>query len=282
MFLHGGGRGYTAWSDFGPVAPMFAPDRRCHFVDLFAVQLGEQPRRPAESCQQVVLQYCRSEKCYIAGPMWDFHAAKMVSLLDMLDIERADFICHSWGGTIALNLAAKYPHRARALVVTGSMPVFCGPLPPQPENGPRGRNARDAYHGGDGPSWTKMRDRVARLEWHDVDATPDATVTMRYEQSLDPEEMALTAASDNPRGDRQSLTAELGRIQAPVLFAWGMHDAFLTPDYPLMLARMIPRGQLYIVDRTSQHQQEERPHDYYKVVTGFLNQITRLGDSGQS
>jgi len=48
---------------------------------------------------------------------------------------------------------------------------------------------------------------------------------MRYEQSL---EQALAAASDNPRGDWQDLSAELGRIAAPALVAWGMNDAFLT------------------------------------------------------
>ncbi|MEU8801296.1 alpha/beta hydrolase [Spirillospora sp. NPDC048819] len=252
VFLHGGGPGCTAWSDFGPVAPLFARDRRCLLVDI--------------------LQYGRSEKCVIEGPMWDFHAAKTVALLDALDIERADFICNSWGGTIALNLAAKYPDRVRSLVVTGSMPVFYGPLAPLPEGGRRGRNARDAYYGGDGPSLEKMRALIARLEWFDPEALPDETVTMRYLQSLDPAEMELAARSDSPRGDWQDLTSELGRIQAPVLFCWGMQDAFLTPDYPLMLARMIPRGQLYVMDHASHHLQEERPHDYHAVVSGFLDQ----------
>ncbi|WP_245599360.1 alpha/beta fold hydrolase [Embleya scabrispora] len=252
VFLHGGGPGCTGWSDFGPVAPLFARDRRCHLVDI--------------------LQYGRSEKCRITGPMWDFHAAKTVALLDALHIERADFVCNSWGGTIALNLAAKYPDRVRSLVVTGSMPVFHGPLAPLPEGGRRGRNARDAYYGGTGPSWTKMRELLARLEWYDADAIPDENVTMRYDQSLDPEEMSLAASSDNPRGEWQDLTTELGRIAAPVLFAWGMHDAFLTPDYPLMLARMVPRGHLYVMDRASHHLQEERPHDFYSLVTGFLDQ----------
>jgi pimeloyl-ACP methyl ester carboxylesterase len=107
---------------------------------------------------------------------------------------------------------------------------------------------------------------------YDAGAIPDETVTMRYEQSLDPEEMALAAASDNPPGDWQDLTAELGKITAPVLFAWGTYDAFLTPDYPLMLARMIPCGHLYVMDQASHHLQEERPDDYYFVVTGLLNQ----------
>ncbi|MGY0055289.1 alpha/beta fold hydrolase [Streptomyces sp. LZ34] len=252
IFLHGGGPGCTGWSDFGQVAPLFAADRHCYLVDI--------------------LQYGKSAKPVIEGPMWDYHAAKTVALLDTLGIERADFVCNSWGGTIALNLAAKYPERVRSLVITGSMPVFYGPLAPLPEGGRRGRNARDVYYGGTGPSWQKMRELIARLEWYDPDAVPDATVTLRHEQSLDPEETALAGASDNPRGDWQDLTAELGAIQAPTLFVWGMHDAFLTPDYPLMLARMIPKGNLHVMDHVSHHPQEERPHHYYSAVTGFLNQ----------
>lgn len=252
IFLHGGGPGCTAWSDFGPVAPLFASDRRAILVDL--------------------LQYGRSDKCTIAGPMWDFHAAKMVALLDELGIERADFVCNSWGGTIALNLAAKYPERVRSLVITGSMPVFYGPLAPLPEDGRRGRNARDLYYGGTGPTLEKLRTLITSLEWFDGSKLPAETLQMRYEQSLDPEEMALAASADSPRGDWQDLTAELGQILAPTLFAWGMHDAFLTPDYPLMLARMIPHGHLYIMDKASHHLQEERPYDYYSVVSGFLDQ----------
>ncbi|MGG7100984.1 alpha/beta fold hydrolase [Rhodococcus sp. 24CO] len=252
IFLHGGGPGCTAWSDFGPVAPLFASDRRAILVDL--------------------LQYGRSDKCTITGPMWDFHAAKMVALLDELGIERADFVCNSWGGTIALNLAAKYPERVRSLVITGSMPVFYGPLAPLPEDGRRGRNARDVYYGGTGPTLEKLRTLITSLEWFDGSKLPAETLRMRYEQSLDPEEMALAASADSPRGDWQDLTAELGQIQAPTLFAWGMHDAFLTPDYPLMLARMIPHGHLYIMDQASHHLQEERPYDYYSVVSGFLDQ----------
>jgi 2-hydroxy-6-oxonona-2,4-dienedioate hydrolase len=252
IFLHGGGPGCSAWTDFGPVAPLFARDRRCLLVDL--------------------LQYGKSGKPVIKGSMWDYHAAKLVAFMDALGIDRADFVCNSWGGTMALNLAAKYPSRARSLVVTGSMPVFYGPLAPLPEDGRRGRAARTRYYGGTGPSPEKMRDLMASLEWHDASLIPDSTVALRHAQSLDPEEMALAAMSDNPRGDWQDLTAQLPLIEAPVLFAWGMYDAFLTPDYPLMLARMVPHGNLYIMDKTSHHLQEERPHDYYTVVSGFLDQ----------
>ncbi|MBB5782920.1 alpha/beta fold hydrolase [Nonomuraea jabiensis] len=255
IFLHGGGPGCTGWSDFGPVAPLFAAERRCLIVDI--------------------LQYGKSEKCVITGPMWDFHAARTVALMDTLGVERADFVCNSWGGTIALCLAARHPDRVRSLVITGSMPVFYGPLAPLPEGGRRGRNARDVYYGGEGPTREKMRDLITRLEWYDGDRLPESTLDLRYEQSLDPGERALAAMSDSPRGEWQDLTAELAEIQAPALFMWGMQDAFLTPDYPLMLARMVPRGNLYVMDHAGHHLQEERPAAYHAVVTGFLKGIGR-------
>ncbi|QLQ09293.1 MAG: alpha/beta hydrolase [Nocardioidaceae bacterium] len=253
IFLHGGGPGCTAWSDFGPVAPYFAADRHLYLPDI--------------------LQYGKSEKVRISGPMWDFHAAKTVALMDVWGVQCADFICNSWGGTIALNLAAKYPDRVRSLVITGSMPVFYGPLAPLPEGGRRGRNARDVYYGGDGPTSEKMRELIAGLEWYDAERLPQETVDMRYQQSLDPGERELAAMSDSPRGDWQDLTAELGQVEAPALFMWGREDDFLTPDYPLMLSRMVKNGNLHVMDHVSHHLQEERPGAYHAVVDGFLRSV---------
>src|SRR3546814_936997 len=61
FLLHGGGPGCTAWSDFGVVARMFARNRRCIMPDL--------------------LQYGRSDKQVIQGPMWNYHARMMVGLM---------------------------------------------------------------------------------------------------------------------------------------------------------------------------------------------------------
>jgi 2-hydroxy-6-oxonona-2,4-dienedioate hydrolase len=219
-----------------------------------------------------LLQYGRSDKRTIEGPMWTFHAKSIVGLLNVLGLSKADFVCNSWGGTIALCLAAQYPSRIRSLVVTGSMPVFYGPLAPLPEGGRRGRNARDVYYGGEGPTLEKMRALMARLEWSDPALIPETTVRMRYEQSLDKDEVALAGRTDTPRGEWQDLTDELAAIQCPTLFCWGHQDAFLQPDYPLMLTRMVQRGQLHILDHASHHLQEERPEHYYEIVESFLRQ----------
>jgi pimeloyl-ACP methyl ester carboxylesterase len=250
VLLHGGGPGCTGWSDFGPTVPHLAPRRRCIVPDL--------------------LQYGSSDKPDIAEGVWDFHARNLLALFDALDLDAPDVVCNSWGGTAAIRLASLHPDRVGSLVVTGSMPVLYGPLAPLPERSRRGRNARDAYYGGEGPTWEKMRDLITRLEWYDPDRVPDETVTMRYEQSLDAGERRL-GESDEHRGTFQDLTQDLLGLQVPVLFLWGMHDAFLTPDYPLMLARMAPRGSLFVMDRASHHLQEERPTEYSAVVNGWLD-----------
>ena len=252
VFLHGGGPGCSAWTDFGPVAPLVAADHSVHLVDL--------------------VQYGKSSKTTIVGPRWSWLAASMVALFEALDLDRVDLVCNSWGGTIAIALAAEYPARVRAMVVTGSMPVFYGPLAPLPEGSRRGRNARDAYFGGEGPTLDKMRRLMADLEWYDEAAIPEQTVRLRYEQSLDRDEIALAAHSDDLRGEWQDLEGHLKTISCPTLFCWGMFDAFLTPDYPLMLTRMVPHGQLFVMDRASHHLQEERPWDYYVMVDAFLRQ----------
>jgi pimeloyl-ACP methyl ester carboxylesterase len=249
LFLHGGGPGSSGWTDFGAVAQLFARDRRCVIVDL--------------------LQYGQSTKTPVSGPMWSFHAGKLRDLLDALGFERADLVCNSWGGSMALCLAARHPERVRSVSVTGCVPVLDAPSE-LVVGMRRGRAGRDAYYGGEGPTSEKMRELMRELEWFDEALIPDSTVELRHRQSLNKEEMARAAHSDAERGDPEDLTEALGGIECPVLFAWGLHDPFVGPEYALMLARLVQRGQVHVFDRASHHPQEERPADYHRVVSAFL------------
>lgn len=250
LFLHGGGPGSTGWTDFGQVATLFSQDRTCILLDL--------------------LQYGKSDKPPIEGPMWSFHAETYAAVLDGLGVERADVVCNSWGGSAGIGLAARHPERVNKLVVTGSMPVLHLPSGPLPDRGARGRLARDRYYGGEGPSEAKMRELIATLEWYDAARIPAETVAMRYRQSIDPDEVAITA-NTLLRGEPEDLSGDLRRLSCPVLYCWGSHDGFLPPDYPLMLAAMTPLADVYVMARASHHLQEERPEDYYRVVSAFLD-----------
>ena len=255
LFLHGGGPGCTGWSDFGVCAPHMAR-RRLLLVDL--------------------LQYGRSDKPDIDGPVWSSHAAVYAGAIRALGLEQAHVVCNSWGGAAALAMGIEHPEVVASLVITGSMPVQRGPFGPLIDHAWRGRFARLDYYGGEGPTWEKMRTLIARFEWFDESLIPDETVTMRYEQSLDPGELRLGLAIEE-RGAMQDLSTELARIEAPTLFCWGLEDDFLGPEYPLWLAARLPRGNVFVMDRASHHLQEERPLEYALVVNAFLDRVEAVG-----
>jgi 2-hydroxy-6-oxonona-2,4-dienedioate hydrolase len=250
LFLHGGGPGSSGWTDFGFVLPRFAATRRCVLVDI--------------------LQYGGSSKDEIVGPRWSYHAARLAGLIDALGFARVDLVCNSWGGSIALCLAAERPHLVGRLVVTGCVPVLsCSPALLR-DGARRGRAARDAYYGGTRPSLEGMRTLMAEHEWFAGERVPESLVRRRYEQSLDPEEMKIAGHSDTARGDPQDLSDAMPAITAPVLYLWGMHDPFVSPEYALMLARLTSGGEMHALARSAHHPQEERPDAFYRVVSAFL------------
>ena len=192
--------------------------------------------------------------------------------MDQLGIVRADFVCNSWGGSAALSLASKYPSRVRSVVVTGSMPIIHDALAPIPVRGQVGRMVRELYYGGEGPTYEKMRELIGRYEWYDASLVPDEVVRLRYEQSITPDERHLAAQPDSYRGTAEDLGACMRNIICPVLLLWGLHDAFVPPEYALMLTRLLSRAQLHILDAAGHHPQKERPLHYIEIVKSFLNQ----------
>ena len=52
-----------------------------------------------------------------SGYDWQSVASDAVGLMDHLDIPEAAVLGHSWGGNVAINVAARFPERVRALVL---------------------------------------------------------------------------------------------------------------------------------------------------------------------
>ena len=67
--------------------------------------------------------------------------ADMVGLLDALDIEKAVFVGHDWGGAVLWQMGLRYPERVERLI--GLNTPYGPPTP-----GIRGRRLRCAMHSG--------------------------------------------------------------------------------------------------------------------------------------
>lgn len=256
VFLHGGGPGCTSWTDYAPVVPLFAADRRVLLVDM--------------------LNYGFSDASPISGPRWTAHAQRIAAVLENLGVARADFICNSVGGSAAIALAADYPHLVRKMVITGSEPVAQGRAARTPEFSLEGQTAWANYYGGDGPSPEKIVPIMARLEyWDPANVKPDM-VQLRYLYSLSPGQRLL---GEHPGafGDKEDLAAKLAAVQARILFLYGKQDIFVQDSYPVLLSDIAPYGDVYLMDQAAHHMEEERPADFAAVVKGFLDSATVNG-----
>jgi len=103
ILLHGFGGSTLMWD---AVAPRLAAERRVLAIDLNGFGFTERPASPAAYT--------------IAG-----QAALVLAVADRLGIARFDVGGHSYGGGIALYLAAHYPQRVRTLVlVDNTLPAY--------------------------------------------------------------------------------------------------------------------------------------------------------------
>lgn len=247
MFLHGGGPGANGWCDFEPCLPYFT-DRRVLLPDL--------------------IMYGRSTLAHHSEPMQSFHARCVDQFMEALGIESANFVCSSVGGGVAMAIAVEYPKRVKKIVLSGTTPTFEYPGREPGVMGPA-QLWTTGYYGGEGPTWEKMQDLIASVEYYDRSLVPDHVVTIRYNYSNRPEYLALYNDTNN-KGKPQDLKPYLPKVNVPVLMLTGKQEIICPPEHALWLASQMPDCDVYAMERTRHHPEEERPKDYAKIVKTFL------------
>lgn len=191
----------------------------------------------------------------------------VIGVMDALGIPRAHLVGHSYGGGLALWLAAREPERVHSLVLVDST---------LPSYSTQRRRA-----------WAGVRPLVGVLL---------RTVLLReafirrglersvYDRSLITDEVVreylarlrVEGAADAYRG----LTArvkgpapvvELSSIGQPTLVIWGLQDGLLASAYGSRAAEKIPIAQFVGIDRCGHLPMEERPAEFVAAVREFLS-----------
>ncbi|MGE8542288.1 MAG: alpha/beta fold hydrolase, partial [Acinetobacter sp.] len=103
VMVHGSGPGVTAWANWRLIMPELAQDRRVIAPDMLGFGYTERPAG---------VQYSKE--------IW---VQQLKDLFDALNIEQADLVGNSFGGSISLAFAIAYPERVRRLVLMGSVGV---------------------------------------------------------------------------------------------------------------------------------------------------------------
>ncbi|MFJ2263488.1 alpha/beta fold hydrolase [Streptomyces sp. NPDC087844] len=191
----------------------------------------------------------------------------LVSLLDVLEIERAHLSGESLGGWVAAWFAAHHPERIARLVLNTP-----GNIANKPEVMARLRDSTLAAVRD--PSDSTVRRRVEFL-FHHKEMVTDELVNLRRQIYSRPgyiDAVANTLVLQDPEVRRRFAwdSAWVSRVTAPTLLLWTSHDPTGGLDEAHMLLDWLPDAHLHVIDDAGHWPQWEKPEQFLTAHRDWL------------
>ena len=197
---------------------------------------------------------------------FDQMVADLVGLLDILGLEKATLLGHSYGGFIAQSVAVAHADRLTGLVLVDTVPAF------DYQPAPTGTDEQLAAFGelfsgpvADDATWARL--------W--------STVWPLYFNRYDPQVAARIHGDTHYVGDAWNTAAgllgafntldELPGIDVPTLAVAGRHD-FITPPEPgaVRLQQLMPNAELAVFDNSGHYPFIEEEATFFTRLRTFL------------
>jgi pimeloyl-ACP methyl ester carboxylesterase len=197
----------------------------------------------------------------------DFQPELLVSLMDVLEVERAVLVGNSAGGAVSVQTALQYPERVEGLVLvdpaiyTSGGPGWIRALSGTPQMQRLGPLFVRAIQ-----NWGED---FGRMAWHDPSRiTPE--VWEGYSRPLQAENWDR-ALWEHTRASRPpGLEERLAELQLPILVISGDDDRIVPTDESIRLAGELPTASLAVLENCGHVPQEECPGLFMKAVGQWL------------
>lgn len=243
LLLHGSGPGVSGLANWRLTLPALAD---AGFRAIAPDQLGFGRTLPPDDHQYSM-------------DTWVGHA---VDVLDTLGLHQVHLIGNSFGGAVALSLAANHPERVDRLVLMGSVGV---PFPIT--------DALDRVWGYQ-PSIDEMLD-LMKIFAFDSSAFGRDLATQRYESSIengaDKRFAAMFPAPRQRWVDAMATPFEsISRIASPTLLVHGRDDRVIPVQNTLTLLDLLPNAQAHIFGQCGHWTQIEHAAEFNDLVVTFL------------
>jgi 2-hydroxy-6-oxo-octa-2,4-dienoate hydrolase len=243
VLVHGSGPGVTAYANWRLTIPALAEG--LHVVAPDMVGFGF-TRRPDG------VDYTL-----------DTWVGQLVGLLDALGLEQASVVGNSFGGAVALRLAASHPERVDRLVLMGSVGL---PFTITP-----GLDAVWGYQ----PSVEAMRG-LLDLFAYSRELVTDELAKVRYDASIQPrfqESFSAMFPAPRQRWVDALCTPEAAVASLPhrALVVHGREDRIIPLETSLRLLELIPDAQLHVFGRCGHWTQIEHADEFNRLVLRFLS-----------
>lgn len=207
----------------------------------------------------------------LQGKTVDEMSGNVIAALDARKTSECQIVGHDLGGLIALNLAAQFPHRIRAVSAVAAVPAaptgdgvpnLAFAFPPQP------LFSRESQR------WAL--ERVSYSHHHIDGALLDACVAaarkmqpVDYDKAFVPSLMAAKA--------RFYATCREAGYPVPAQVVWGTADPLASFEHGMWLFKMIAwkqkAAQFHAVNRAGSLPFREEPEAFHQIVSAFLEAL---------
>ena len=243
VLIHGSGPGVTAYANWRVVLPALAENFRVLAPDMVGFGFTERPTNIEYGVQT-----------------W---ADQVVGLMDTLELPTAHMVGNSFGGAIALRIAAQHPDRVGKLVLMGSMGV---PFPIT-----EGLERVWGYE----PSFENMR-KVLDVFAYSRDLVNDELAEVRYRGSIQPgfqESFAAMFPAPRQRWVEAMCTPEddIRRLPHRTLIVHGREDKVIPVQTSLRLMELIDNADLSVFSHCGHWSMIERTKDFNRSVSEFFS-----------
>ncbi|MEN0134973.1 MAG: alpha/beta hydrolase [Rhodococcus sp. (in: high G+C Gram-positive bacteria)] len=244
VLIHGSGPGVTAWANWRTTIPALSRGYRVVAPDILGFGYTERP-----------------DGVEYNSTTWTEH---LVGLLDALGLDKVSIVGNSFGGSLALNIATKYPERVNRLVLMGSVGVPFDITP-----------GLDAVWGFE-PSLPAMR-TLLDVFAYDRTLVNDELAELRLAAATrSGVQEAFSAMFPAPRQrgvDEMAVDEKLiSSLTHETLIVHGRDDQVIPLSNSLRLLELIDRSQLHVFGRCGHWVQIEHSARFNDLIADFLSE----------
>jgi len=163
---------------------------------------------------------------------------------------------NSLGGHVALVHVLKHPEKIKSLTLTGSSGLF--------ENG-----MGDSYPKRGDYQYIKTK---AEQTFYDPAMATKELVDELFEITTNRLKVIKVIALAKS-AIRSNLGEELNQIKIPTLLIWGNNDIVTPPFVGREFNRLIPKSELYFIDKCGHAPMMEVPHEFNQILEKFLSKL---------
>lgn len=201
------------------------------------------------------------------GYTYEVLAEDLTAFLDALNMAKAVFVGHSFGGCIIQHFAVQCPGRFQALILSNT---YACNLPPKGITA--GVQTRlDGY--GTEKQNREIFSRTVPRYFDPANVVPQ-DVDRFIATALQAGNPALKQTLQTMYASPAIASERLAAIQAPSLIIVGAHDPYGTFDQAVALSDCIPHSRIAVMPRCGHSPMWEKPQEYVDILSGFL------GDNG--